>query len=228
MYGVNVICVNCLGMDIFVLCNLILQVGDCVMVVGFQDVVECVVNLMGNLLKCLDYFNIVIIFVGIFLGIFFGSLFIVFLGIFILVKLGLVGGLLIVFILIGCFGYKLKLVIYIIMSVNLMLCEIGIVLFFVSVGIKVGVNFVNMVVDGDGLLYVGCGFFIIVIFLLIMGVVVCWYYKMNYFMLMGFIVGSNIDFFVLVYFNQIVGNNVLVVGYFIVYLVFMFFCILIV
>lgn len=82
-----------------------------------------------------------------------------------------------------------------------MICEIGIVFFFVSVGIEVGVNFVDMVIYGDGLFYVGCGFLIMIIFLLIIGVIVCLYYKINYFMLMGLIVGSNIDFFVLVYFN---------------------------
>lgn len=84
------------------------------MVVGFEDVVEWVVSVFGNFLKCFNELNIIILFVGIFLGILCGSFFIVFLGMLIFVKFGFVGGLLVVVILIGCFGYKLYLVIYII------------------------------------------------------------------------------------------------------------------
>lgn len=222
MYGVNVTRVNRSGMDIFASRNLTLQVGDRVMVVGPQDAVERVANLMGNSLKRLDHPNIVTIFVGIFLGIFFGSLPIAFPGIPTPVKLGLAGGPLIVSILIGRFGYKLKLVTYTTMSANLMLREIGIALFLASVGIKAGANFVNTVVDGDGLLYVGCGFLITVIPLLIMGAVAHWHYKMNYFMLMGLIAGSNTDPPALAYSNQTAGNNAPAVGYSTVYPVSMF------
>ncbi len=222
MYGVNVTRVNRSGMDIFASRNLTLQVGDRVMVVGPQDAVERVANLMGNSLKRLDHPNIVTIFVGIFLGIFFGSLPIAFPGIPTPVKLGLAGGPLIVSILIGRFGYKLKLVTYTTMSANLMLREIGIALFLASVGIKAGANFVNTVVDGDGLLYVGCGFLITVIPLLIMGAVARWHYKMNYFMLMGLIAGSNTDPPALAYSNQTAGNNAPAVGYSTVYPVAMF------
>ena len=222
MYGVNVTRVNRSGMDIFASRNLTLQVGDRVMVVGPQDAVERVANLMGNSLKRLDHPNIVTIFVGIFLGIFFGSLPIAFPGIPTPVKLGLAGGPLIVSILIGRFGYKLKVVTYTTMSANLMLREIGIALFLASVGIKAGANFVNTVVDGDGLLYVGCGFLITVIPLLIMGAVARWHYKMNYFMLMGLIAGSNTDPPALAYSNQTAGNNAPAVGYSTVYPVSMF------
>ena len=222
MYGVNVTRVNRSGMDIFASRNLTLQVGDRVMVVGPQDAVERVANLMGNSLKRLDHPNIVTIFVCFFLGIFFGSLPIAFPGIPTPVKLGLAGGPLIVSILIGRFGYKLKLVTYTTMSANLMLREIGIALFLASVGIKAGANFVNTVVDGDGLLYVGCGFLITVIPLLIMGAVARWHYKMNYFMLMGLIAGSNTDPPALAYSNQTAGNNAPAVGYSTVYPVSMF------
>ena len=222
MYGVNVTRVNRSGMDIFASRNLTLQVGDRVMVVGAQDAVECVAGLMGNSLKRLDHPNIVTIFVGIFLGILFGSLPIAFPGIPTPVKLGLAGGPLIVSILIGRFGYKMKLVTYTTMSANLMLREIGIALFLASVGIKAGANFVSTVVDGDGLLYVGCGFLITVIPLLIMGAVARFHYKMNYFMLMGLIAGSNTDPPALAYSNQTAGNNAPAVGYSTVYPVSMF------
>ena len=222
MYGVNVTRVNRSGMDIFASRNLTLQVGDRVMVVGPQDAVERVANLMGNSLKRLDHPNIVTIFVGIFLGIFFGSLPIAFPGIPTPVKLGLAGGPLIVSILIGRFGYKLKLVTYTTMSANLMLREIGIALFLASVGIDAGANFVQTVVEGDGLLYVGCGFLITVIPLLIIGAIARLYYKVNYFTLMGLIAGSNTDPPALAYANQTTSGDAPAVGYSTVYPLSMF------
>ena len=222
IYGVNVTRVNRSGMDIFASPDLTLQVGDRVMVVGPQDAVERVANLMGNSLKRLDHPNIVTIFVGIFLGILFGSLPIAFPGIPTPVKLGLAGGPLIVAILIGRFGYKLKLVTYTTMSANLMLREIGIALFLASVGVKAGANFVQTVVEGDGMLYVGCGFLITIIPLLIMGVFGRYYYKINYFKLMGLLAGSTTDPPALAYANQVTGSNAPAVGYSTVYPVTMF------
>ncbi|KAB6317035.1 putative transporter, partial [Bacteroides xylanisolvens] len=176
MYGVNVTRINRSGMDLFADPNLVLQVGDRVMVVGQQDAVERVAGVLGNQLKRLDTPNIVTIFVGIFLGILLGSLPIAFPGMPTPLKLGLAGGPLVVAILIGRFGHKLHLVTYTTMSANLMLREIGIVLFLASVGIDAGANFVQTVVEGDGLLYVGCGFLITVIPLLIIGAIARLYY----------------------------------------------------
>ena len=222
IYGVNVTRVNRSGMDIFASPDLALQVGDRVMVVGPQDAVERIANLMGNSMKRLDHPNIVTIFVGIFLGILFGSLPIAFPGIPTPVKLGLAGGPLIVSILIGRFGYKLKLVTYTTMSANLMLREIGIALFLASVGVKAGANFVQTVVEGDGMLYVGCGFLITIIPLLIMGVFGRYYYKINYFKLMGLLAGSTTDPPALAYASQVTGSNAPAVGYSTVYPVTMF------
>ena len=222
MYGVNVTRVNRSGMDLFADPNLILQVGDRVMVVGQQDAVERVAGVLGNQLTRLDTPNIVTIFVGIFLGIVLGSLPIAFPGMPTPVKLGLAGGPLVVAILIGRFGHKLKLVTYTTMSANLMLREIGIVLFLASVGIEAGEHFVQTVVHGDGLLYVGYGFLITVIPLLIIGIVARLYYKVNYFTLMGLIAGSTTDPPALAYANQVSGNDAPSVGYSTVYPLSMF------
>ena len=222
MYGVNVTRVNRSGMDLFASRQLTLQVGDRVMVVGPQDAIERVAHLLGNQLKRLDHPNIVTIFVGILCGILFGSLPIAIPGMPTPVKLGLAGGPLIISILIGRFGYKVKLVTYTTMSANLMLREIGIVLFLASVGLKAGGNFVQTVVEGDGLLYVGIGFLITFIPLLVMGMVARWYYKLNYFTLMGLIAGSNTDPPALAYANQTAGNDAPAVGYSTVYPLAMF------
>ena len=222
IYGVNVTRINRSGMDLFANPHLKLQVGDRLTVVGPQDAVERVANKMGNSLKRLDHPNIVTIFVGIFLGILFGSLPIAFPGIPTPVKLGLAGGPLIVAILIARFGYKLKLVTYTTMSANLMLREIGLALFLASVGIKAGANFVQTVVEGDGLLYVGCGFLITTLPILIMGLVARLKYKLNYFTLMGLIAGSTTDPPALAYANQTAGNDAPAVGYTTVYPLAMF------
>lgn len=222
LYGVNITRVNRSGMDLFADPNLTLQVGDRVMVVGQQDAVERVAAKLGNSLKRLDHPNIITIFVGILLGILLGSLPFAFPGMPTPVKLGLAGGPLVVAILIGRFGYKLKLVTYTTMSANLMLREIGIVLFLASVGIEAGANFVHTVVEGDGLLYVGAGFLITTLPLLIIGLVGKLYYKVNYFTLMGLIAGSNTDPPALAYANQVSNNDAASVGYSTVYPLTMF------
>ena len=222
LYGVNVTRINRSGMDLFADPNLVLQVGDRVMVVGQQDAVDRVASVLGNQLKRLDTPNIVTIFVGIFLGILLGSLPFAFPGMPTPVKLGLAGGPLVVAILIGRFGHKLHLVTYTTMSANLMLREIGIVLFLASVGIEAGEHFVQTVVDGDGLLYVGYGFLITVIPLLIIGIIARLYCKVNYFTLMGLIAGSNTDPPALAYSNQVSGNDAPSVGYSTVYPLTMF------
>ena len=222
MYGVNVTRVNRSGMDLFAARQLRLQVGDRVMVVGPQDAIERVANLLGNQLRRLDHPNIVTIFVGILCGILFGSLPIAIPGMPTPVKLGLAGGPLIISILIGRFGHKVKLVTYTTMSANLMLREVGLVLFLARVGIKAGENFVQMVVEGDGVLYVGLGFLITFIPLVITGIVARWHHRVNYFTLMGLIAGSNTDPPALAYANQIAGNDAPAVGYSTVYPLTMF------
>lgn len=222
LYGVTVTRVNRSGMDLFADPNLVLQVGDRVMSVGPEDAVERLATVLGNSLKRLETPNIVTIFVGIFLGILLGSIPIVFPGMPTPVKLGLAGGPLVVAILIGRFGYKMHLVTYTTMSANLMLREIGIVLFLGSVGIEAGAKFVQTVVEGDGLLYVGFGFLITVIPLLIIGAIAIFYYKINYYTLMGVIAGSTTDPPALAYSNQVSNNDAPAVGYSTVYPLTMF------
>ena len=222
MYGVNVTRVNRAGMDLFANHNLELQVGDRVMVVGSEEAIERVANVLGNSLKRLNEPNIITIFIGIFLGILVGSLPIAFPGMPTPLKLGLAGGPLVVAILIGRFGPKMHLVTYTTQSANLMLREIGIVLFLASVGIEAGANFVQTVVEGDGLLYVGIGFLITFLPLIIVGIFARLYFKTNYFILMGLIAGSTTDPPALAYSNQTSGSDAPAVGYSTVYPLSMF------
>ena len=222
VHGVNVTRVTRHGIDLFATAGLPLQVGDKIMVVGPEDAVERVANKMGNSLRKLNAPNIATIFVGIFLGLIFGSLPIAIPGMPVPVKLGLAGGPLIIAILIGRYGYKIHLVTYTTTSANMMLREIGLVLFLASVGIKAGATFFSTVVDGDGMLYVLTGFLITVIPILIVGPIARLRYRFNYFTIMGMIAGTYTDPPALAYANSICSKEAPAVGYSTVYPLAMF------
>jgi len=210
------------GIELFAKPSQRIQVGDRIRVVGPSDAVDRLASRLGNSQKHLDHPNILTIFIGIFIGIIFGSLPIAIPGMPTPVKLGLAGGPLIISILISRFGYKMKLVSYTTVSANLMLREIGLSLFLASVGIKAGGNFINTVVEGDGLLYVLCGFLITIIPIICIGPVARLKYKMNYFTLMGMIAGTYTDPPALAYANQVAGNDAPALGYTTVYPLSMF------
>ncbi len=221
-FGVNATRIYRTGVELLARPDQRLQVGDRILVVGPSDAVDRLAARLGNSNDHLDHPNILTIFVGIFIGILFGSLPIAIPGMPTPVKLGLAGGPLIISILISRFGYRMKLVTYTTVSANLMLREIGLALFLASVGIKAGGNFINTVVEGDGLLYVLCGFLITVIPIICIGPIARYRYKMNYFTLMGMIAGIYTDPPALAYANQTAGNNAPALGYTTVYPLSMF------
>ena len=222
VYGVNLTRVTRQGMEIFARQDLPLQVGDRVMVVGDQVSVNRVSSVLGNAVKRLDNPNIATIFVGIILGLILGSIPFTFPEIPVPLKLGLAGGPLIVAILIGRYGYKMHLVTYTTTSANLMLREIGLVLFLASVGVKAGANFVDTVVNGDGLLYVLTGFMITVLPILIIGIVARKKYHFNYFTIMGLLAGATTDPPALAFANASCSKDAPSIGYSTVYPLSMF------
>ena len=222
VYGVNVTRIRRGDLNLFGERNLRLQLGDRLVVVGPEDAVDRVAAKMGNSVKKLDHPNLSAIFIGILVGIIFGSIPFALPGVPTPVKLGLAGGPLCVAIAIGAYGYKFKMNAYTTTSANLMLREIGLALFLASVGIKAGANFVDTVVDGDGLTYVWCGFIITVLPILIMGVVARKWIKLNYCILMGLIAGATTDPPALAFANQTAGNDAPAVGYSTVYPLSMF------
>ena len=222
MHGVNVTRVTRQGIDLFASAGLPLQVGDKIMVVGPEDAVDRVANKMGNSVRRLNAPNIATIFVGIFLGLIFGMFPLSIPGMPVPVKLGLAGGPLIIAILIGRYGYKIHLVTYTTTSANMMLREIGLVLFLASVGIKAGANFFDTVIDGDGLLYVLTGFLITIIPILIVGPIARLKYHFNYFTIAGMIAGTYTDPPALAYSNSICSKEAPALGYSTVYPLSMF------
>ena len=201
VHGVNVTRLTRHGMDLFASAGLPLQVGDKIMVVGPEDAVDRVANQMGNSQRRLNAPNIATIFVGIFLGLIFGSL---------------------PFAIPGMPVYKIHLVTYTTTSANMMLREIGLVLFLASVGIKAGAGFFETVVDGDGLLYVLTGFLITVIPILIIGPIARIRYKFNYFTIAGMVAGTYTDPPALAYANSICSKEAPALGYSTVYPLSMF------
>lgn len=221
-YGVNVTRVTRQGMDLFAVPSLSLQVGDRIMVVGPEDAVNRVAAVMGNSIKRLDAPNIATTFVGVFIGILFGSIPVAIPGIPVPIKLGIAGGPLIIAILIGRYGYKVHLVTYTTTSANMMLREIGLMLFLASVGIKAGDGFLETVIQGDGVKYVYTGFLITIIPILIIGIIARKKYKFNYFTIMGMIAGTYTDPPALAYANSICSKEAPSIGYSTVYPLSMF------
>ncbi|MCI6822603.1 MAG: putative transporter [Bacteroidales bacterium] len=221
IYGVNVTRVTRNGMDLFADRNLRLQVGDRILVTGTEENVEAVKRAIGSSVKRLDHPNVGAIFFGIMLGILVGQI-----PLGMGMKLGLAGGPLVVAILIGAFGYRYKINTYTSTSANLMLREVGLLLFLSSVGIQAGAHFWETIMAG-GLTYVWTGFLITIVPILIMGVVARKVLKLNYFTLMGLIAGSNTDPPALAFANQTAGNDAPAVGYSTVYPLAMFLRILV-
>ncbi|MBR1464075.1 MAG: transporter, partial [Prevotella sp.] len=222
VHGVNITRLTRQGIDLFASAGLPLQVGDRIMVVGQEDAVNRVADLMGNSLRRLDAPNIATIFIGIIIGIIFGSLPFTIPGMPVPLKLGIAGGPLIIAILIGRYGYKIHLVTYTTTSANMMLREIGLVLFLASVGIKAGNGFWETVAAGDGLLYVLSGFLITTIPILIIGTIARKRYKFNYFTIMGMLAGTYTDPPALAYANSVCSKEAPALGYSTVYPLSMF------
>lgn len=222
VYGVNVTRITRQGIDLFASRGHHFHVGDKIMVVGPEDNVNRVAELMGNSVKRLNAPNIATIFIGIIVGIIFGSLPFAIPGMPVPLKLGIAGGPLIIAILIGRFGYRIKLVTYTTTSANMMLREIGLVLFLASVGIKAGNGFWETVAQGDGLKYVYTGFMITVIPILIIGTIARVKYKFNYFTIMGMLAGTCTDPPALAYANAACSREAPAIGYSTVYPLSMF------
>ncbi len=220
-YRLNVTRVTRAGVDLLANPNLSLQVGDRLTVVGKEEDIDRLAEKFGNSVKKLNHPNIFTIFVGIMIGIIFGSMPIAIPGMPVPMKLGLAGGPLIIAILIGRFGHKMRLTTYTSTSANLMLREVGICLFLASVGISAGGEFVATVMSG-GLMWILWGFLITIIPLLIVGAIGRGYYKLNYYTLTGLMAGACTDPPALAYSQKISNNDAPAVAYSTVYPLTMF------
>lgn len=221
-YQLNVTRVNRAGLDLVASPNLRLQMGDRLTVVGKLDDINNLARKLGNSMKRLNEPNLITMFIGIFLGIIVGSIPLQFPGMSVPMKLGLAGGPLVVAILISAYGHKFHLVTYTNSAANLLLREIGICLFLASVGIAAGKDFAATVFNVRGITWVGYGFIITVVPLLITSIIARAKYKMNYFSICGMMSGNYTDPPALAYGNKIANNDAPAVAYSTVYPLTMF------
>lgn len=221
-FGITVTRINRAGVDLVATPNLKLQIGDRLTIVGTNESIDAAAKVLGNSMHRLREPNLAAIFLGIVLGIVLGSVPFFIPGIPQPVKLGLAGGPLIIAILMSKFGPKFKLVTYTTMSANLMLREVGISLFLACVGLDAGGGFVDTIVNKGGAVWILYGAIITIVPLFIMGTIGRWYFKLNYFTLMGLMAGSTTDPPALAYSNAAAGNDLPAVSYATVYPLTMF------
>lgn len=188
-YHATITRINRAGVELLATPDLVLQLGDRIMVVGDREDVRQVADIFGNELRKLDLPNLMPIFFGIFLGVLVGSLPIAIPGMNINFKLGLAGGSLIVALLIGRFGPYYNIVTFATTSANMMLRQVGLTLFLAAVGLSVGDGFVNTIIDG-GYMWVLYGFLITIIPLLVIGFIAYNGLKINYFKVVGLLIGA--------------------------------------
>jgi putative transport protein len=220
-FGINVTRVNRAGFDLVANPNLTLQIGDRLTVVGSESAIYNVEKFLGNSLKKLNEPNLFAIFIGIALGVLLGSIPFKLPGIPEPIKLGLAGGPLIVAILLSNFGTRYHFITYTTVSANLMVREIGIAMFLAAVGVSVGTDFVQTIVDG-GYIWVAYGAIITILPVLIVGIIGRLFFKLNYLTLIGLITGSVTNPPALAFASSLSDNDAPIVSYSTVYPLTMF------
>ena len=221
-FNINITRVYRSGIEFIPSPQLQLQMGDRLTVVGDEKSVGRVTAELGNSMKRLEEPNIIPIFTGILLGVILGSIPVNIPGMSHPLKLGLAGGPLIVAILLSKYGHRFSLVSYTTVSANLMLREIGIVLFLASVGIMSGEKFIPTLTSGDGFIWMGYGALITVLPILAVGFFARIVLKSNYFEICGLLSGSMTDPPALAFANGIAQSEAPSVAYATVYPLVMF------
>ena len=221
-YGVNTTRVYRGGISILASPQLRLQLGDRLIVVGEAEAVKEVSEMMGNTVKNLGEPNLVSVFIGLTIGLILGSIPIMIPGVSMPVKLGLAGGPIIVGILMGTFGPRLHMVTYVTRSANLMLRALGLSLYLACLGIDAGSDFFDIVIRPEGMAWIGIGFVITIVPVLIVGFIASRIMKMDYATVGGMLCGSMANPMALNYANDVVGNDAPAVAYTTVYPLSMF------
>lgn len=222
IYGVNVGLVYRSGIKLLATSDLVLQMGDRVVVVGSSEAIKSVEKIMGNAAQKLNDPNLAPIFIGIILGIILGSIPIAIPGMAAPVKLGLAGGPMIMGMVIGTFGPRIHMVIYSTRSANLMLRELGLSLFLACIGLDAGGDFFNIVIQPQGIVWVLLGFAITFIPIVIVGIISFWILKIDFGTVCGLICGSMANPMALNYANDLIPGDSPAIAYATVYPLGMF------
>ena len=222
LYGINITRVNRAGIDLLASPDLRLQIGDRLTIVGEANSVNTVGKILGDEIKRLNNPNLLAVFIGISLGMLLGALPITLPGMSTPVKLGIAGGPIIVGILMGAFGPRFHLTTYTTMSANLMLRQLGIIIYLAGLGIDSGVHFFETVFRAEGLLWIGLGFLLTIVPVLIVGFIPSQFFKLDYAHNVGMLCGSMANPMALSYANTTVDGDEPSVSYATVYPLSMF------
>lgn len=192
-YDVVISRLNRAGVELVASGDISLQFGDILNLVGRPSAIDAVANVLGNAQQKLQQVQMLPVFIGIGLGVLLGSIPVFEPGFPAALKLGLAGGPLIMALILGRIGSIGKLYWFMPPSANLALRELGIVLFLSVVGLKSGGDFVNTLVNGEGLSWIGYGALITAVPLITVGILARMLAKMNYLTMCGMLAGSMTD-----------------------------------
>ncbi|HCJ6300834.1 TPA: putative transporter [Enterobacter hormaechei subsp. xiangfangensis] len=192
-YDVVISRLNRAGVELVASQDASLQFGDILNLVGRPSSIDAVADMVGNAQQKLQQVQMLPVFIGVGLGVMLGSIPLYVPGFPVALKLGLAGGPLIMALILGRIGSIGKLYWFMPPSANLALRELGIVLFLAVVGLKSGGDFVDTLVNGEGMSWVGYGIFITAIPLITVGLLARMFAKMNYLTLCGMLAGSMTD-----------------------------------
>ena len=192
-YDVVISRLNRAGVELVASGDISLQFGDILNLVGRPSAIDAVANVLGNAQQKLQQVQMLPVFIGIGLGVLLGSIPVFVPGFPAALKLGLAGGPLIMVLILGRIGSICKLYLFMPPSANLALRELGIVLFLSVVGLKSGGDFVNTLVNGEGLSWIGYGALITAVPLITVGILARMLAKMNYLTMCGMLAGSMTD-----------------------------------
>ncbi|EHK3481599.1 putative transporter [Escherichia coli] len=192
-YDVVISRLNRAGVELVASSDISLQFGDILNLVGRPSAIDAVANVLGNAQQKLQQVQMLPVFIGIGLGVLLGSIPVFVPGFPAALKFGLAGGPLIMALILGRIGSIGKLYWFMPPSANLALRELGIVLFLSVVGLKSGGDFVNTLVNGEGLSWIGYGALITAVPLITVGILARMLAKMNYLTMCGMLAGSMTD-----------------------------------
>lgn len=221
-YGINISRVMRSGVQLLATSGLILQLGDRLTVVGEAAAIQNVEKVLGNTVRTLKDPNLASIFIGIVLGLIVGSIPIAIPGISSPVKLGLAGGPIIVGILIGSYGPRFHMLTYTTRSASLMLRGIGLSLYLACLGLDAGAHFFETVMRPEGVLWIGVGFLITFVPVVIMAILSLRMFHLDFGNTCGMLCGSMANPMALNYANDIIPNDNPAVSYATVYPLGMF------
>ena len=221
-YGINITRIYRAGIVLLPTPDLILQLGDRLTVVGEESAIAKVENVVGNTVKDLDEPNLVAVFIGMVMGLLLGSIPLTIPGISFPVKLGLAGGPIVMGILVGAFGPRIHMVTYTTISANLMLRALGLSMYLACLGLDAGTHFFETVFRPEGALWVGLGFAITVVPVILVAIVSIKWMKIDFGSVAGMLCGSMSNPMALNYVNSTVDSDAPSVAYATVYPLTMF------